>query len=102
VDLTPDFLIAVAGAVVSLFFAYFPWVKDKFDALDSRWKPLINAGILLVVVFGLFGLSCAGRFDYFVCDQSGVMKAVELWIAALIGNRLGYSYGVRQFKQASQ
>lgn len=98
--MTADLLVAIAGAVLSFFFAYFPWIKDWFEALDPRWKPLVNAGVLLAVALALVGLSCAGVVNYFTCDWGGVLKAVELWIAALIGNRLAYQYGVRQFKQA--
>jgi len=97
--MTPELLVALTGAVLSLLFAYFPWVKDWFDNVPSIWKPLLNAGILLVVALGLVGASCLGFVDYFACSLAGVYEAVMLWIIALVGNQLAYQVLVRQVQQ---
>jgi len=97
--MTPELLVALAGAVLSLLFAYFPWLKEQFDKVPSVWKPLLNAGVLLVVALGLVGASCLGIVDYFACSLTGVLDAVWLWIIALVGNNLTYQYLVRQKKQ---
>ena len=97
--MTPELLVALAGAVLSLLFAYFPWLKGWFDTVPSVWKPILNAGVLLVVALGLVGASCLGIVDYFVCTWTGVLDAVWLWIFALVGNNLTYTYLVRQKKQ---
>lgn len=100
--MTPEGLVALLGAALAVFFAYFPGVKDWFDKLDSRWKPLLNAGLLLVLVLALVGLGCIGIVNYFACSWAGVMDAVLLWVYALVGNILGYQVLVRQFKQANR
>ena len=97
--MTPELLVALAGAVLSLLFAYIPPVKDWFDNIPSVWKPILNAGVLLVVALGLVGASCLGIVDYFTCTWAGVLDAVWLWIFALVGNNLTYTYLVRQKKQ---
>jgi hypothetical protein len=97
--MTPELLVALVGAVLSLLFAYFPWLKEQFDKVPSVWKPLLNAGILLVVALGLVGASCLGIVDYFACSLTGVLDAVWLWIIALVGNNLTYQYLVRQKTQ---
>ena len=97
--MTPEELIALTGAILALIFAYFPWLKDWFEGLSSVWKPLVNAGVLLVIALGLVGASCLGVVDYFQCSLLGVMDALKLWFLALIGNQLAYQVFVRQFKQ---
>lgn len=77
---------ALAGGLLSLFFAYFPYVKDKFETLRPDYKQLIQIGVIAVLVFGQVGLSCVGRNDNFTCDTNGLWKAAETFIFALIGN----------------
>ena len=97
--MSPEELVALLGAVLAFVFGYFPWIKDWFDGLSSVWKPLVNAGLLLVVALGLVGLSCTGFANYFACDTSGVLAALVLWVKALLINQLAYQVGVRQFKR---
>ena len=83
--MTPELLVALTGAVLSLLFAYFPWVKDWFDNVPSIWKPLLNAGILLVVALGLVGASCLGFVDSLLALWRACMKrlccGLLLWLA---------------------
>lgn len=97
--MTPELLAAIAGAVLSLLFAYFPWLKEQFDKVPSVWKPLLNAGILLVVSLGLVGAGCLGLVNYFACSLPGVYEALYVWLLALVGNQLAYQVLVRQVKQ---
>lgn len=99
--MTPEGLVALLGAILSLVFAYFPWVKTWFENLPSVYKPLLNAGLLLLLVAVLFGLSCAGLVSYFACTTAGALAALELWFIALVGNQLAYQILVRQPKQAA-
>ena len=95
-DLTSETLITLAGSVLALLFAYFPWFKDWFDALDPRWKPLLNAGILLVVDAGYLLYSC--RLDW-ACVSTNLEQALVTFFAAIAANQLTYLVGVRQFKR---
>jgi hypothetical protein len=102
--MTPEQLALLLGAILSLVFAYFPWVKDWFDGLDSVWKPLLNAGLLLALALALVGLGhgvgiCLNLLDYFECSQVGVIDALLVWLLALVGNQAAYLTFVRQFKQ---
>ena len=99
--MSPAQLAALLGSILALVFAYFPWVKGWFDGLDSVWKPLLNAGLLLVLALALVvaGEGCLNVLDYFACSQAGVVEAVSVWVLALIGNQLTYVVVVRQFKQ---
>jgi hypothetical protein len=93
---TPEILIALLGAILSLVFAYFPWLKDWFEALNPVYKPLLNAGLLLVLVYALFGLSCAGIVTYFACTGQGALDALVIWFYAIVANQTAYQILVRQ------
>lgn len=97
--MTPESFVALFGAILSLVFGYFPWVKDWFEKLDPVFKPLVNAGLLLVLALGLVGFSCLGWVSFFACSSAGVLEALELWFVALVGNQLAYQVLVRQPKQ---
>jgi len=97
--MSPEELVALLGAVLAFVFGYFPWIKDWFEGLSSVWKPLVNAGFLLVLALALVGFSCGGFVDYFACGWDGVIAALIVWVKALLVNQLAYAVGVRQFKQ---
>ena len=97
--MTPEQLVVLLGAVLSLVFAYFPWVKDWFEGLDSVWKPLLNAGLLLVLALALVGLGCLNVVDYFECSTAGVIEALIVWLFAVVANQATYAVVVRQIKQ---
>jgi hypothetical protein len=98
-ELTTDVIVSLSGVVVSLLFAYFPWLRDWFDGLDTRWKPLWNAGVLLLVCAGYLAVSCG--WDW-VCIQANAGRALSVYGAALLANMATFNYGVKQFKQAQE
>lgn len=92
---TENAIVVLAGIVIPLVFAYFPWVKDWFDALDPRWKPIVNLGALLLITAGRLLWSC--QFDW-VCIQAQLPAALTALFAALVANSTTYQTAVRQFK----
>lgn len=90
VEITPEFLAMVAGAVLSLAFSYIPGLKSLYDPLSGVWKRVVMAGLLLVVALVLFGLGCAGIVGGVSCDKSGVIQLVSVFIAALMANQSTY------------
>ena len=94
--MTPEVLIAIFGAILSLVFAYFPWVKQWFEQLNPVYKPLLNAGLLLVLVYAIYGLSCAGVLAYFPCTGQGALDALVVWFYAIVANQAAYQVLVRQ------
>lgn len=92
--MTSDTLVLLAGAVVSLLFSYVPGLNSWFDALQSEYKRLIMAGLMLVIGAGAYGLTCAGLGGDFVlvgsCDQSGAIEILRAWVLAIIANQGAY------------
>lgn len=89
--MTAEQLSLIVGVVLSLLFSYFPGLKGWFEKLQPDEKRLVMLGVLFVVTAGIFGLSCAKLFEYFVCSWSGVWEAVKLFILAAVANQTAYS-----------
>ena len=98
--LTPDSLALVAGAVLSLAFAYIPGLKRKYDSLSGEWNRVIMALLLLGVAAAIYGLGCAGVVEGIDCSQAGLISLVQVFVLALMGNQSTYSLAVpkRQLK----
>lgn len=96
IDWTADGIVALSGILVSFVFAYFPWIKDWFDTLDSKVKPMVNLGVLAVIVVGRLLIGCDANWE---CIQSQAPSAFSAFFAALLLNQGTYQIGVRQFKK---
>lgn len=113
--LTADEISAAAAMLVSVFFAYLPFLNVWYEGLDNKpnggtWKRLIVFGSLLVVSGAAYGLSCAGwLYSLFgvqlVCTQAGLLGLLRSFAFALIANQstfliLPKSPGVNAMKAA--
>lgn len=97
-DVTPDALIALMGIVLSFLFAYFPGLKEWFDKMDPRMKPLFMALMLLLVTAGKLIYDCGAAW---ACIQINIGAALVTWLTALVLNQTAYATGVKQFKIAA-
>lgn len=97
INWTADGLIAASGVAISLIFAYFPGVKDWFDKLDPRKKPLLNLIALAAMDVGYLLVSC--NFDLQLITQK-LPEAGAVLLAALIANMTTFTYAVKQVKKA--
>lgn len=88
--MTAELLAGISGTVISVLFSYLPGLSGAYAALDATYKRLVMAAVLLLVTAAVYGLSCAGLFDFFACDKSGLLKAVEIFITALVANQATY------------
>lgn len=89
-------LSALAGGVVSLLFAYVPYLKDWHDSVDPKFKPLIQALVLLTVALGRQAVVCHFGWE---CVYAGLGDTLGIWFAALVGNQTAFAVGVKQFKR---
>lgn len=91
--MTQEQLTSIAAILLSLVFAYVPGIKTWYDTKDAPIKALIMAGMLLVVVAGVFGLACAG-FTFAAlsvsCTKADALALVQLYILALVANQASY------------
>ena len=79
---------AIAGAVLSLLWKYFPGLKKWYVGLSGDAKGGINLGLITAVSAGLYGLSAAEILTegnaLFIGDASA---AILVWVTALAANQ---------------
>jgi len=95
-EVSPEYLAAVAGVVLSLAFAYIPGLRRRYEPLAGVWKRVIMACLLLVVAVATYGLGCAGIVGGVSCTEAGVLTLVQAFIAALVANQSTYSLAVTE------
>lgn len=90
--MTPEILIALLGAALSLLFSYVPWLNVWFAALPADTKRIIMAGLLLVTAVIVYVGQCyLGLWQYDVtCDKAGMLKLAEIYLLALMANQGAY------------
>jgi hypothetical protein len=98
-------LAGLAGIVTQLLFAYFPGLKNWYDAQSSDVKGLVQWLVLAILAFGGFLPVCFGWFTKQIpltCDQAGVEQAVLNFIIAVGANQSTYLVHVKARKAAKK
>lgn len=100
----PESLMLVAGALLSLGFAYVPGLAEAYEKLSSVLKVSIMGGLMLLAAVAIFGLSCYTAAPYAglpVCEAGLIWRLGEVLALALLGlagNQGVYLAGVRPFQ----
>ena len=97
--MSAELLSLVAGAVLSLGFAYIPGLKTWFNAKKGTTKRLVLAVSLLIGAGGAFGLACwqpETVVQGLSCSSAGAFELLGLYILALVSNQSTYSIAVKQ------
>ena len=76
----------LAGAALSLLFAFVPGFKGWYEKLPPDYKQLVMLGLIFVVVAGKFGLGCLGKDQTFACNADGAYEALVAFILAIAMN----------------
>lgn len=88
--MTPEIIVALAAALLSLVFGYFPALRDWYESKSSNVQGAIMLGLLALLSFGGFLPVCFGWFTESIpltCDQAGVSQAVRLFVYAIAINQ---------------
>jgi uncharacterized membrane protein YwzB len=88
--MTAESLASLAGVVLSLMFSYVPGLRDRFETLSPTYKRLVMLACLLFVAIAVLALSCANLWSFVQCDKSGILKLVEIFVAAAVANQGAY------------
>ena len=98
--MSADTLSLFAGSVLSLLFSYVPGLNSKFEQLDSTYKRLAMAGLLLVVALAVVGIACAGFAADLgltvTCDKAGAIGVLRSFVLALAANQSTYAISPRR------
>ena len=86
-------LAGVAGLVLSIFFEWFPWVREKYGALGEQGKRLLMLAALVIVTLAIYGLACipSSPVHMVTCDSKGAWDLALMVVVAMAGNQSGYS-----------
>lgn len=93
---TAEIVLGIISSGLSLIFAYVPMAQDWYNRLDSRYKPLLMAGMIALLVFGRLAVDCSFQW---ACIQGGLQRAAILYLACLVANHQTYIISVRQFRK---
>jgi hypothetical protein len=92
IQVTPEMIAGVAGAVLALVFSFVAGLNTKYAAMPSETKALIMAVLLLVVSGSIFGLQCAQIIvTQVTCDKNGVIQLVWMFVISIMGNQGTYN-----------
>lgn len=85
-------LSTLAGSVLSLLFAYVPYLSAWYAKQDGQRKSVVMLACLALTTAGVFSLSCAGIYDTgVICDKIGATELIKVFFAALIANQGTFS-----------
>jgi hypothetical protein len=85
--MTPTFITTLVAAILAAVFEWAPILHEKYNKLSDTAQRLIMLGLLVLVVGGAFGLSCAGWLHAWPCTQAGAKEAVYALILAIAANQ---------------
>ena len=83
---TPDVIVAVAAALITIVSFYVP----KFQSLEKNKKQVTQLIIMALVALGAFGLSCTSLYNFVSCDMVGASKVVEYFTVAVLSQVATY------------
>lgn len=90
--LSPEVLLLVSSAVLSLSFTYIPAWRVDFASLDSQTKVYINLGLVTLITILMFAGTCTGWVPIagVVCSTVGAKGLFLYLFVAVGGNQLTY------------
>lgn len=83
----PEMIIFILGVCLSMIAEYFPGLNRQYNALPNNQQRLLMLAAVGVIVFGGYGLACAGWIGWFTCDSPGLKDAVFLYFLTLASNQ---------------
>lgn len=90
--LSPEVLLLLASAVLSLSFTYMPGWRAEFAALSSQTKVYINLGLVTLLVIVIFLGTCTAWLPItgVTCSQAGLKTLFLYLFMAVGGNQFTY------------
>lgn len=89
ISLTPELIVAVAGAIISLLASYVPKFNVWFAALETEVKQLVMLGLMVIVTAVVFAGGCLDFLpvENFSCDKNTAVQFIYLLIIAIVSNQ---------------
>jgi hypothetical protein len=85
---TPEKIVAAGAVLLAVLFDWLPGLKTWYDKLGDGQKRGLMAVLLLLIVGGTFGLTCAGVINSgMVCTGAGIEDAALLFALSIAINQ---------------
>lgn len=90
----PGVIAGFWATVLSLFASYFPGFNTWYAKLRKEVKKLLMLAGLAVITAAMFVAGCFPVLGvaFVECDNTGAIRLFEIFIMALIANRVVYKY----------
>ncbi len=85
-----ELISAGAGLLLSLIFNFVPPVATWYYQIDKKYRGLVMVGFTALATLGIFGLSCAGLFNWVACTTEGAKELLIAFLILLGTNQITY------------
>jgi hypothetical protein len=92
---TSEAFALLSAALIAVIFERFQWLHDEFDKLSPEGKQLAMFIFMVVLVYGAFGLSCAGKLAAWPCTGAGALDALTVLVFAIAANQSAFKLAHR-------
>lgn len=79
------------GAILSLIFTYFPKIKIKFNALESKHKRVLLGLLVLLSAILVEFLQCSGQ-QFNLCSEITLEGVLNSIVDIFIANQVTYLF----------
>lgn len=87
----PDFTLpALAGIILSLFFAYIPGASTWYESLTKQAKNIWMLVFLLAACAVIFAAGCLGYSQQVACTIEGAKSLLPMFVSAAVANQTTY------------
>lgn len=100
--LSPEYIAASAGIVVSVVFALVQMIFPKVKEIPPERKQGINVLSIVTVTVAIALLSCYTEVRLVPCTQLGLFELVKMSVVAMIGNAAVYQTFHKIFDRAQE
>lgn len=87
IDFSYSGTMAILGVLLSLFWQYFPKVREWYTLQPDNNQRLIMLGCLVVLDCALFGLVCANIFTGVACTKVGAEQILWALLSGIVVNQ---------------
>jgi hypothetical protein len=85
-----DLLSAGIGLFFSVIFVIIPPLANLYYKIDKNYRGLAMVGIDIIVGAAIFGLSCAGLFNWMACTKDGLMSLIRALLIIIASGQVTY------------
>ncbi len=85
-----NFLVTLAGVLLSILFGYVGGFKTWYEAQDSTRKAQIMLCLTALAALIVAGGSCWLKYPWITCDESGLKELLRLFFLSLTANQVAY------------